>query len=103
MRGNAEGNVPVSGGGARAMAVGGRSITRGFDSAARRFADVRHRVAVRRGGWLLVVAGGLSGLYALGALLPFWYLKAPDAGAAFFPPAGLTVAALALTPRRTWP
>src|SRR5688572_8659213 len=56
-----------------------------------------------RGGWLAGVACLLAGLYALGALLPFWYLNAPEAGAAFFPPAGITVATLALTPRRTWP
>ena len=49
------------------------------------------------------IAIGLGGLYALGALLPFWYLKSPEAGAAFFPSAGLTLAVLLLTPRRTWP
>jgi len=45
----------------------------------------------------------LAGLYALGALLPFWYLMSPEAGAAFFPAAGLTLAVLVMTPRRTWP
>jgi signal transduction histidine kinase len=36
-------------------------------------------------------------------MLPFWFLTSPDAGAAFFPSAGVTLAALVLTPRRTWP
>lgn len=49
------------------------------------------------------VAVVLAGLYALGALLPFWYLTSPAAGAAFFPPAGLSLAVLVLTRRRTWP
>jgi signal transduction histidine kinase len=52
---------------------------------------------------LAAMAGALSGLYALGALLPFWYLTSPDSGAAFFPAAGLTLSVLVLTPRRTWP
>src|SRR4051812_126433 len=52
---------------------------------------------------LIAVAILLGGLYALGALLPFWYLTSPEAGAAFFPSAGLALAALSLTPRRTWP
>jgi signal transduction histidine kinase len=50
----------------------------------------------------LGAAGALGGVYAFGALLPFWYLHAPATGAPFFPPAGLTLAALLLTPRRTW-
>jgi signal transduction histidine kinase len=45
----------------------------------------------------------LGALYALGALLPFWYLTSPQAGAAFFPPAGITLSVLVLSPRRTWP
>ena len=49
---------------------------------------------------LAVVVGGI---YALGALLTFWYFSAPESGVAFFPPAGLTLATLLLTPRRTWP
>ncbi len=50
-----------------------------------------------------MVAVLLGGLYALGALLPFWYLTSPEAGAAFFAPAGITVSVLLLSPRRTWP
>jgi signal transduction histidine kinase len=50
-----------------------------------------------------VLAALLGGLYALGALLTFWYLNAPAAGAVFFPSAGLTLAALLLTSRRMWP
>src|SRR5688572_10275462 len=45
----------------------------------------------------------LSGLYALGALLPFWFLDTPVDGAAFFPAAGLTVSVLLLSPPRRWP
>jgi signal transduction histidine kinase len=60
-----------------------------------------------RFGWTparLAVAGVAFGLlYALGAVLPFWFLHTPAAGAAFFPPAGLTVGLLLITPRRTWP
>ena len=40
---------------------------------------------------------------SLGALLTFWYFSAPETGVAFFPPAGLTLAVLLLTPRRSWP
>jgi len=49
---------------------------------------------------LAVVVGGL---YALGAELPFWFLRSPAAGAPFFPSAGVTLAALLLTQRRHWP
>jgi integral membrane sensor domain MASE1 len=41
-------------------------------------------------------------LYAVGAVLTYRYLSAPGAGASFFPPAGITLAALLATPRRTW-
>jgi signal transduction histidine kinase len=58
-------------------------------------------------GWtparLAVVGSAFGLLYALGAVLPFWFLHTPEAGAAFFPPAGLTVGMLLITPRRTWP
>jgi signal transduction histidine kinase len=49
------------------------------------------------------LAVAIGGIYALGALLTFWYLSAPETGVAFFPPAGLTLAALLMTPRRSWP
>ena len=52
---------------------------------------------------LTALAVCIGGLYALGALLPFWFLSHPNEGVAFFPPAGLTLATLVLTPRRTWP
>ena len=52
---------------------------------------------------LAATAVGLAVLYALGALLPFSYLASPAAGAAFFPPAGLTLSILVLTPRSRWP
>jgi len=51
----------------------------------------------------LALAVVIGGIYALGALLTFWYLSAPETGVAFFPPAGLTIAVLLLTPRRSWP
>jgi len=54
-------------------------------------------------GRLAAVAVALGVGYALGALLPFWYLTSPAAGAAFFPPAGLALAVLVLSSRRTWP
>jgi signal transduction histidine kinase len=50
----------------------------------------------------LLLAVVIGGLYAAGAQLTFWYFNAPEAGAAFFPPAGLTLAVLLMTPRRTW-
>jgi signal transduction histidine kinase len=52
---------------------------------------------------MAAAAVALGVLYAAGALLPFHFLSSPEAGAAFFPSAGLTLAALVLTPRRTWP
>jgi signal transduction histidine kinase len=51
----------------------------------------------------VVVVIGLGVLYALGAQLPFWFLSSPESGAAFFPPAGLTLAALLLSRREQWP
>lgn len=51
----------------------------------------------------IVAATGLGFLYALGALLPFWFLTSPESGVAFFPPAGLTLAALLLSRREQWP
>lgn len=50
-----------------------------------------------------LLAGLLGGLYAVGALLPFWYTPHPAGGTAFFPSAGLSLSFLLLTPRRTWP
>jgi signal transduction histidine kinase len=54
---------------------------------------------------LAVVAGYalFGGIYAVGALLPFWFLTSPEGGAAFFPSAGLTLGVLVLTSRRRWP
>jgi signal transduction histidine kinase len=52
---------------------------------------------------VLTIALVLASLYALGALLPFWFLTSPEAGAAFFPAAGLTFAVMVLTDRRLWP
>jgi signal transduction histidine kinase len=57
----------------------------------------------RRVARLAGLAVLLGVFYALGALLPFWYLQSPADGAAFFPPAGLSLAIFLLTPRRTWP
>jgi signal transduction histidine kinase len=62
------------------------------------------RIDVNVPPWaLLSLVIVLGTLYSLGALLPFWYVSSPEAGVAFFPPAGLTLAFLALTPPRTWP
>src|SRR4051794_41462932 len=52
---------------------------------------------------VLLYASALGALYALGALSTFWFFDDPATGAAFFPAAGLTVAALLLAPRRRWP
>ena len=51
--------------------------------------------------WLvvLVVAAG----YSAGSLVSFLLFQASTAGAVFFPPAGVSFAALVLTPRRQWP
>ena len=55
-------------------------------------------------GWrVLMWAAVVGGLYAIGAYLTVHYLAASGSGASFFPPAGLTLAALVLVPRRTWP
>ena len=47
----------------------------------------RSRTRVRGSSVLVqvVLTAVVSGLYALGALLPFWFLTSPEAGAAFFP------------------
>ena len=57
---------------------------------------------MRAGGWQRCSSGS-GALYAVGVLLTFWYLTPDGASASFFPPAGLTLAALLLAPRRTWP
>jgi signal transduction histidine kinase len=51
---------------------------------------------------MCAAAAAVGGLYALGAVLTYRYLSAPGAGASFFPPAGITLAALLATPRRYW-
>jgi signal transduction histidine kinase len=51
--------------------------------------------------WLWAIVVGV--VYAAGALLPFWLVNNPAMGSAFFPSAGVTLAALLLLPRRTWP
>ena len=45
---------------------------------------------------------GLGAVYALLGQVGFWLLN-PPGGAAFYPPAGLALAVLVLTPRKTWP
>jgi signal transduction histidine kinase len=59
-------------------------------------------LSLRRVLQVASLAAVVGGLYALGALLPFWYLTG-EMGAAFFPAAGVTFAVLALTDRRLWP
>jgi signal transduction histidine kinase len=58
---------------------------------------------VRAAAVFALVAACLAGAYALGAWTPFWYQSSPGGASALWPPAGLTVAALLLTPRRMWP
>src|SRR5204863_1421161 len=69
------------------------------DAVHERLRHSTHRRVLR----LALAAAGLSAVYALGALLPFWFFKSPEAGAAFFPPAGITLAMLTRTSRRLWP
>jgi len=45
---------------------------------------------------------GLAALYGFLGQVAFWLLR-PSGGAAFYPPAGLALAVLVLTRRRTWP
>lgn len=45
----------------------------------------------------------LGALYAAGSYTSFALFKASSAGAVFFPPAGLTLAALVMSERRRWP
>src|SRR5512135_2943071 len=52
---------------------------------------------------MLALATGVGALYALGALSTIWLFSDYAPGTVFFPSAGLTVAALLLTPRRWWP
>lgn len=42
-------------------------------------------------------------LYVIGGTLAWWTINTSGLGAVFFPPAGLTVAALIALPRRRWP
>jgi signal transduction histidine kinase len=56
-----------------------------------------------RAARMLVLALILGVVYALGAHFTYQYLTAPGSSASFFPPAGLTLAVLIVTPRRTWP
>lgn len=48
----------------------------------------------------LAVAVGLG--YALGSKLSYWWFNANGLNATFFPAAGVTLAALVLSPRRSW-
>ena len=52
---------------------------------------------------MFALAVALGALYALVAHATYRYLTAPNSAASFFPPAGITLATLLLTPRRTWP
>ncbi|HSL10232.1 MAG TPA: SpoIIE family protein phosphatase, partial [Actinomycetota bacterium] len=49
------------------------------------------------------VAGAVGGLYAVGSLVAFWWFDALGIGPSFYPPAGITLAALVLLPKRDWP
>lgn len=52
---------------------------------------------------LAAMLAAFAALYTAGALVAYWYLTPEGASASFFPPAGLTLAALLLAPRKTWP
>jgi signal transduction histidine kinase len=52
---------------------------------------------------MAALLAAFAALYTAGALITYWYLTPDGASASFFPPAGLTLAALLLAPRRTWP
>jgi signal transduction histidine kinase len=52
---------------------------------------------------LVLVAACLGGAYALGAWVSIEYQSPVIGATAFWPSAGLTLATLLLTPRRTWP
>jgi signal transduction histidine kinase len=61
------------------------------------------RGRARSWGGSVGLAACLGGVYALGAWVSIWYQSPVGGASAFWPPAGLTVATLLLTPRRTWP
>src|SRR5258705_6638521 len=66
--------------------------------------DSTQRTGVRlRALRMVAMVAAFAALYTAGALFTFWYLTASGASASFFPPAGLTLAVLMITPRRTWP
>jgi signal transduction histidine kinase len=52
---------------------------------------------------MVAMVAAFAALYTAGALVTYWYLTPSGASASFFPPAGLTLAVLMITPRRTWP
>jgi signal transduction histidine kinase len=52
---------------------------------------------------VLPLALGLGAAYALLAWVSIWSASPSEGGSALWPPAGLTLATLLLTPRRTWP
>ena len=56
---------------------------------------------VMRTSRILASAVVVGGLYAIGAMLSYRYLSVPESGASFFPAAGITLAVLLSTPRRS--
>jgi signal transduction histidine kinase len=52
---------------------------------------------------MVAMVAAFAALYTVGALVTYWYLTPSGASASFFPPAGLTLATLLITRRRTWP
>ena len=66
--------------------------------------DSTQRTGVRlRALRMAAMVAAFAALYTAGALVTYWYLTLSGASASFFPPAGLTLAVLMITPRRTWP
>ena len=48
-------------------------------------------------------SGWVAGSYAAGSAVAYWLIHLSDAGAVFFPAAGVSLAALVLSPRSRWP
>jgi serine/threonine-protein kinase RsbW len=65
--------------------------------------SVRARLHEPGNGRDLAIFVGVGAAYAIGYVLAWKWFSAPGQGASFFPPAGVTLAALVLLARREWP
>jgi serine phosphatase RsbU (regulator of sigma subunit)/anti-sigma regulatory factor (Ser/Thr protein kinase) len=50
----------------------------------------------------LLITGAVALTYGVGSLVAFWWFDALGIGPSFYPPAGVTLAALVLLPKRDW-